>query len=130
MEIMQSAVHVVLFGQKRQKWGSYTVLVNVFLVSKLYTLQSILFYSDVHKKVKQFCGSLDVQGTSPVRLNEIRSIAGMAVHRIYSTWQICIVPTSVRRSGKWDIALELNDTRIPKDLSSLLRPTIRTRINP
>ena len=79
---------------------------ELYCISECCSCEQIM-YSSVHlvlygcsQKVKQFCGSLDVQGTSPVRLNEIRSIAEMAVHRIYSTWQICIVPTSVRRSGK------------------------------
>jgi hypothetical protein len=103
----------------------------MFILYVNYSLQSrnqlhVVF--GCSQKVKLFCGSLWVQSTSCVGLNEIRSMVGAVVSRKYSTWQICIVPTSVRRSGKWDIALELNDPRIVEHLSSLHRPTVWKRI--
>jgi hypothetical protein len=105
---------------------------NAHPISKLHSVQP---KNELHvvtfgcsQKVKLLCGPFCAQVTSLVGLNEIRSMVRVVVSPKYSTWQICIVPTSVRRSGKWDIAVELNDTRISKHLSSLHRPTIRNRI--
>jgi hypothetical protein len=100
-------------------------------VDNLYSLQPRTEFHVIFKcsqKVKLFCGSLGVQATSDVGLNEIRSMVGAVVLPKYSTWWICIVPTSVRPSGKWGIGLELNDRWISKDLSSLHRSIIRERI--